>query len=121
MRSLARNDQRSPPPTVTIESATLYVNGGDQIFVTDTGTDALLRNLIVSDGAADGIEVAGGATAVSTFVLSWNHVAGADWNGITMGTGDFSMDPMFEDPDGAEENIAFAEQLLALANDGNAA
>lgn len=85
----------------TIEANTFYQNIGDQIHFDALGNVVTVRNNIISEGAADGIELETGSVVFNTYNISWGH-QGMDWNGLSMGTGELSADPMFVHPPGAD-------------------
>jgi len=86
---------------IEVHSCTYFANGSDQVFVTGAGTSAELKHCVFADGLADGIEVSGGATVISSYNLMWNHV-GQNWLGMSMGTGDSIGDPLFTNPFGGD-------------------
>lgn len=89
---------------------TFFSNADDQIIALG-GSTVLATNNIVADGLADGLEQAGvGTTLTSTNNCSFGH-AGQDWQGLAQDVSDISVDPLFEDPDGADNMLGGAEGL----------
>ncbi len=91
-----------------IELNTVYRNTGANIAVT-AGGSATVQSNIVTDALGDGIAQTG-SSVVSSHNDSWGNT-GADWSGVTPGTGDFSADPGFVDPAGADGLLGGAQGL----------
>ena len=90
-----------------VEANTLYLNSDKQIDV-HNGATVTVRNNVVTDGLAEGIKEDGSSTITSTYNNSWNNSSG-NWSGVSMGTGDISMDPGYADVDGADNLLGGAE------------
>jgi parallel beta-helix repeat protein len=106
-----------------IEANTLYANTDDQIHVDGLLNIVTMRNNVVSEGMADGIEVEVLSVGLSSYNISWGN-QGLDWNGLTMGPGDQSADPLLVDPPGADHLLGGADGdddrfELDLASPGN--
>ncbi len=92
---------------LSINLNTLYLNTGGQIVATGA-TTATATNNIVADGLADGLaQIDMGSTLGSNNNNSFGN-AGQNWQGLPQGIGDISVDPLFEDPDGADNMLGGA-------------
>lgn len=93
---------------VSLRSNTLYRNGAAQVRVDGAGNQVTPTDNIIADGFATGIEVAAGASVVGS---DFNDVTGnalGNWSGLSPGASDISLDPLFEDPDGADGQLGGA-------------
>ncbi len=89
---------------------TFYLNADDQV-ISLVGSTVTATNNIVADGLSDGLEQAGvGSTLTSTNNCSFGH-SGQDWQGLAQDATDISVDPLFEDPDGADNLLGGADGL----------
>ena len=90
-----------------VENNTVYANGLDGIRFDAGGETATVRNNIAADNVVDGIQQIAG-TVISSYNDSFGN-GGDDFSGVTPGTGDISSDPLFVDPDGADNQLGGAQ------------
>ena len=92
----------------TVNLNTFYLNTDDQLIALG-GAGVTATNNIVADGLADGFEQAGVGTALTSLHNdSFGH-AGLNWQGLAQDASDISVDPLFEDPDGADNLLGGAD------------
>ena len=95
---------------VTVNLNTFYLNTNDQLIALG-GSSVTATDNIVADGLADGLEQAGvGTVLTSTNNDSFGNV-GMNWQGLAQDASDISVDPLFEDPDGADNLLGGADSL----------
>jgi len=97
---------RAADGTCTVTGNTFYMNGDSQIRSPSNGT-LTINNNIIANGVTRGIEVSGAGTFTSTYNLVWGNATG-NWAGLVQGTGDVSVDPLFIDPNGADNVLGGA-------------
>jgi len=86
-----------------------WANDGAGVRVGGVGTADVRGNTIHgNEGASFGVAASGSASVVSSHNDVWGN-AGGDWSGVATGAGDFSADPVFVDPDGADDLLGGAE------------
>ena len=91
--------------TATIEGNTIYLNGDDGVD-NKLGSTTTVRNNIITDNADNGI--GSGGTVTSSYNDVWNNPNG-DWSPSgDKGTGDINVDPLYEDPAGADLTLGGA-------------
>lgn len=92
---------------LSINLNTLYLNTGGQLVALNSST-ATATNNIVADGLADGIVQIDVTSALGSNNNNSFGNAGQNWQGLAPGAGDISADPLFEDPDGADNMLGGA-------------
>jgi len=96
----------------TLDLATLYQNGGDQVREDGTGSAGTIENSIVALGLADGLDLVGG-TALAQNHNCFHGNSGDDYvvGGVAqpLDNGSFSADPLLTDPDGGDDLLGGAE------------
>ncbi|MEW6071094.1 MAG: Ig-like domain-containing protein [Planctomycetota bacterium] len=94
---------------IEVRVNTLYANGGDQVRI-ETGCQGFVEDNIITDGLADGIDIATGSFIGEDHNIVWNHV-GLDFNDYLGGSLDptsQSVDPLYVDPNGADNVLGGA-------------
>ena len=83
----------------TIENNVIYSAAGDGIWLGKNTADIVIKNNIIVENGRNGIVVWGASNISNSYNDVWNNGDGNHF-GISAGTGDISVNPLFADPNG---------------------
>ena len=99
---------RSGSTAVTLEANTIHFQGGDGVLINNSSAVSLARHNIITFNMDDGIDLRAGSTVANDFNTVFGN-ADTDFAGLAAGPNTLLVDPLFVDPDGADDMLGGAE------------